>query len=241
MMFDFFISDPHFFHKKIIEYCHRPFSSVEEMNEAMIENYNKVVKSSDHVLWCGDSFFGGNEKSRKIMDRLNGKKSLVLGNHDSSPYNMASRGFEMVVNEIYLRIAGRNVTICHYDQWKFRSPWDNRYQELRPTIGPDEILIHGHTHQKTPLLLNQVNVGVDAWKFAPVAFEEVETIIKSMKPTIEGDPDQVLLLNYRAAVIERASMNAIDATWAAEDLMERKYDKFRSLGWESEVRKERSM
>jgi calcineurin-like phosphoesterase family protein len=231
-MFDFFISDPHFFHKNIIKYCNRPFSSVDEMNETMIENYNRLVKPKHSVLWCGDCFFAKNKESRKIMTRLNGEKHLVLGNHDSDPFNMVSRGFSSVVDEICLSIAGRKVKICHYDQWEFRSPWDDRYESLRPLVNPDEILIHGHTHQKSPVLLNQLNVGVDAWNFGPVSFDEVKLQIECMRPTIEGNPDIEHLAKYRKLVREKLKTS---------EILDSKYDKFRSLGWEAEWPQDRSM
>ena len=47
----FFTSDTHFFHGRIIELCNRPFHSVEEMNEALITNWNRVVPR-DGVVDC---------------------------------------------------------------------------------------------------------------------------------------------------------------------------------------------
>lgn len=77
-----FWADPHFNHTNIIKYCNRPFASVDEMNEALIENYNSVVGVND-VVWClGDFCFGPKENIAKIMLRLNGKLRLVKGNHD---------------------------------------------------------------------------------------------------------------------------------------------------------------
>ena len=49
----YFISDTHFFHKNIITYCDRPFSSVEEMNEQLIYNWNTIVSEDDDVIICG--------------------------------------------------------------------------------------------------------------------------------------------------------------------------------------------
>ena len=72
----FVISDTHFGHANIIKYCNRPFSSVEEMNERMIENWNSVVTVQDHVYHLGDVYFG-NETSN-FFHRLNGKKRLIL-------------------------------------------------------------------------------------------------------------------------------------------------------------------
>lgn len=77
-----FWADPHFNHMNIIKYCNRPFAGVDEMNEALIENYNSVVGANDDV-WClGDFCFGPKDNLAKIVSRLNGKIRLVKGNHD---------------------------------------------------------------------------------------------------------------------------------------------------------------
>ena len=78
-----FISDTHFGHKNILEYEkeHRPFNTVEEMNETIIERWNSVVKPKDLVYHLGDFCFG--KSALAIASRLNGRKILVLGNHDT--------------------------------------------------------------------------------------------------------------------------------------------------------------
>lgn len=83
----FIISDTHFGHAGMLNFLNydgtrmRPFSSVEEMDELMIENWNKLVKPMDKVYHLGDVFYkSGN--SDEIAKRLNGEKVLVRGNHD---------------------------------------------------------------------------------------------------------------------------------------------------------------
>ena len=81
-----FISDTHFGHKNIITFKDndgkliRPFSSVEEMDEVMVNNWNSVVKPEDRVYHLGDVVI--NRKCLPIMNRLNGRKKLIRGNHD---------------------------------------------------------------------------------------------------------------------------------------------------------------
>ena len=79
----FIISDTHFGHENIIKYCNRPFSSVEEMDEKMIKNWNETVSNNDVVLHLGDFGLGKKEYIASIVKRLNGKKILIMGNHDN--------------------------------------------------------------------------------------------------------------------------------------------------------------
>ena len=93
----YLIGDTHFYHKNIIKYCNRPFSSVEEMNETLIKNWNSVVKRDDKVIVVGDFALCGKDKIIEVGQRLNGKKTLILGNHDrASMSTYYEAGFEFV-------------------------------------------------------------------------------------------------------------------------------------------------
>lgn len=73
----YFISDTHFYHKSIIPYCHRPFPSVDEMNEKLIQNWNNTVSKDDKVYFLGDFCFGSANETRDILNRLNGFKVII--------------------------------------------------------------------------------------------------------------------------------------------------------------------
>ena len=93
----FVISDTHFGHENIIRYCGRPFASVEEMDEAMIKNWNETVSNNDIVLHLGDFGLGKKEYIASIIPRLHGKKILILGNHDNwSEQSYRDMGFHTV-------------------------------------------------------------------------------------------------------------------------------------------------
>lgn len=77
------ISDNHFNHQKIIEYCNRPFKTVEQMNEEMIKKWNSVVKEDDKIYHLGDFGFGSKEQIANVISKLNGRIFLILGNHDN--------------------------------------------------------------------------------------------------------------------------------------------------------------
>lgn len=94
MINTWFISDTHFSHKNILEYEKdaRPFVSIEEMNEKIIDNWNKNVKPNDIIYHCGDFAFGYDNID--IAGRLNGRKKLILGNHDIYDYRLYFPFFE---------------------------------------------------------------------------------------------------------------------------------------------------
>ena len=95
----FLIGDMHFMHKNIIKYCNRPFANVEEMTESLIKNWNSVVGKSDIVYVVGDFALCGKQKIIEIGNRLNGRKRLILGNHDgASIATYHEAGFEFVYN-----------------------------------------------------------------------------------------------------------------------------------------------
>lgn len=93
----FFIADTHFSHKNIINLCDRPFSNVNEMDNTMINNWNSVVKKEDKVFMVGDFALSGKNKIIEIGQQLNGRKTLILGNHDgASKKTYYEAGFEYV-------------------------------------------------------------------------------------------------------------------------------------------------
>lgn len=172
---DAFFSDPHFGHKNIIRYAERPFGTLGEMHRELIARYNRVVGLGDTCLWTGDCFFGGFEESREILSKLNGRKLLVLGNHDRGAGRMAEMGFALATDTLMMHIAGRTVRVCHYPYWGATE--DTRYPERRPPKYKGEVLIHGHTHSKKKREGNMIHVGVDAWDFTPARYDEVAQLV----------------------------------------------------------------
>lgn len=93
----YFIADTHFGHENIIAYENRPFDTVEEMDRVMIENWNTVVKAEDEVFVLGDFSFYGKDRNTEICRKLNGRKILVMGNHDTNePDYYKECGFQQV-------------------------------------------------------------------------------------------------------------------------------------------------
>jgi calcineurin-like phosphoesterase family protein len=181
-----FTSDTHYGHFNIIGYCDRPFYSIEHMTEALIENYNSVIGPEDNVVWVGDCFFLKRCIAKDIMAKLNGHKVLVRGNHDAGPSSIYyDLGFDLVVDTwLMLEIDQTPIRVCHFpyssDTPEFNEQAD-KYARQRPPRVDGEILIHGHTHSKEKLVKNMIHVGVDAWNYKPAMYDEVVTLVKSIK------------------------------------------------------------
>lgn len=128
-----FTSDTHFGHKNILEYEKetRPFSSVEEMNEKIIDNWNKTVNSLDIIYHLGDFVFGRNNIS--IAERLNGRKRLILGNHDVYDYRLYLPYFERLCGAFHWK--GCILTHIPVHPHNLGSWY--------------RINVHGHLHSKT--------------------------------------------------------------------------------------------
>lgn len=94
---DFFIADPHFGGENIIRYENRPFASAEEMDRALAERWNAVVEPQDTVYVLGDfSMYMDDDGDRELLQTLNGRKILIMGNHDRhrTPGQWRRLGFE---------------------------------------------------------------------------------------------------------------------------------------------------
>ena len=78
----YYTADTHFGHKSIIDMCKRPFKTIHQMDRALIERWNERVGHEDTVYHLGDVAFGPVSEGRKYFDLLNGKKHLIVGNHE---------------------------------------------------------------------------------------------------------------------------------------------------------------
>lgn len=155
----FVISDLHFFHKNIIKLTGRPYQDLEDMHINLIENWNKVVGKEDTIYILGDFAFGAFEKAESILTQLNGKKHLVIGNHDKfiDNKNFNKKLFASISNYCELNYNGEYYILSHYP---FRD-WNHMYR--------GSIHLHGHTHQKNIKTdKNCFCVCVEAHNYAPV-------------------------------------------------------------------------
>lgn len=194
----FFTSDTHFGHARIIDLVPRPFKDVAEMNEILVKNWNETVSPEDTVFHLGDVALGPIRDSLEHIRRLNGRKILVIGNHDRN-FRLGKRsgglepeewdeeyvkyGFQMVVGA-YASTLGpdmRNIFLSHFP-YDGDSHGEDRHAAARLFDG-GVALIHGHTHSTGDALsfsakgTPQIHVGVDAWDYRPVSEAEVMAVL----------------------------------------------------------------
>lgn len=180
----FVTSDIHFSHERIMEYCpeSRNFSSIEEMNETIVCNWNNTVSENDSVYILGDLFFGKVETAINYINRLNGKLFLVKGNHDHSKkikHESISSRFEWIRPYYELHHNKRLVVMFHFPI----EQWNQRHRGAYHT--------HGHLHSKNPEKLEhrRYDVGLDGSpNFAPYNLDELLIDIDNRliaEPTID--------------------------------------------------------
>lgn len=173
----FFIADTHFGHANIIKFCNRPFQSIEEHDEALIENWNKVVTRNDDVWHLGDFCFGrSDEDFYKVFRRLNGKIHFVKGNHDKLAMknrNAFASYYSSGITEI--EIEGVSVVLCHYPMLS----WNKSFHGSFHLFGH----VHGWVDRNPQWKRNRaLDVGVDVRNFTPIEWDEVVAICEMQEP-----------------------------------------------------------
>lgn len=155
-MKEFITSDLHFGHANIMKFCPktRPYSSVSEMDELMIRDWNALVGAEDHVFILGDVSFHQASKTNQILDRLNGKLILVAGNHDNKLLKDVKFRARFIEIHNYLEItrSKRHIVMFHYPILR----WNRS--------GHGSVHFHGHSHGSPTGLedLRCMDVGYDA-------------------------------------------------------------------------------
>lgn len=157
----FFTADTHLGHDNIIKYCNRPFSSVEEMDETIIKNWNSVVSKTDTVYHLGDFSF---RDPLIYLRRLNGNIVHIEGNHDKKFLEKFDRIYKMktiVIDKI-------TIVLCHFAMRVWEKSHFNSWH------------CYGHSHGELESYGKSYDVGVDNNNFSPVSFEELKTIMQKL-------------------------------------------------------------
>lgn len=168
-----FTADPHFGHRRAAVF--RGFEEVGKMDEALVRAWNDRVGPGDTVFLLGDVSFAGPGRTRELLDRLNGRIQLILGNHDK----VVQRGdvrdrFDEMVRYKEIRVA---TGMTHHDrQWVVLMHfalrvWNEHHHGAWH--------LYGHSHGHLEPVGRSMDVGVDAVDppLAPVSFDEVRSVL----------------------------------------------------------------
>lgn len=164
-------SDWHFGHDRQFIWKARGFSSVEEMNEAIIRNHNAMVKAEDDVYVLGDLMLGNADTGINCIEQLNGKLHIVRGNHDTDSrwaiYKQLPNIVEMD-NAIYLNYKKHHFYLSH-----FPTLTGNLEKE---SLKQMTLNLFGHTHQKENFYMDMpylYHCGVDSHACQPVLLDDI--------------------------------------------------------------------
>lgn len=196
----YFTADFHVGHKNILSFTNRPFKDINHMNEGLIKRYNSTVREEDVCYFLGDMGLGVGSELFKTINRLNGTKILILGNHDKKQQSMMNSGFDAVMHGCRMVIAGEMVTMTHcplrgvkredtrgmrgstgLENWHREKDHDDFSIE-----NSGQFHLHGHLHApnsgKSEVKLGrQWDVGVDGNNMAPVSISQIEAWIVKVK------------------------------------------------------------
>lgn len=175
----YFTSDHHFNHENVIKYDGRPFSSLEEMEEALIEGWNSTVRRGDIVYHVGDFAlsYGKKDAARisSIFSRLNGgEKHLIRGNHDRKEvYNLKWTSVDFY-KEVKVDLGGihkQRIILSHYAM----RVWNQMHR--------GSWMLYGHSHGSLSDIGGlTTDIGVKCWNYLPVSLDQIILFMENRTP-----------------------------------------------------------
>lgn len=168
-----FSADWHIGHKNILQYSKRPFATVEEHDEHLIQQQNELVQPGDNFYFLGDFALCDEERAIKFAKRLSGHKFIVFGNHDKR----LRRSKEFCSQFIWqkdltqIEVEGQKIILCHFAMKTWNQSHRGAWQ------------LYGHSHGSLPDDPNSLSfdVGVDCWDYKPVSFEQAKAKMATKK------------------------------------------------------------
>ena len=179
---NYYISDTHFGHENIIKHdanngC-KQFSSIEEHDNLIIENWNRVVTPQDNIYILGDFSWLYARETEELIKKLNGVKFLIKGNHDRWCKDGACKKlFQGIYDYKTIQDGDKMVVMSHYPIMFYQSQHRG------------SILLYGHVHQTreeklfqdackhisdtTDIPMNCYNVGCMLWDYTPVTLNQI--------------------------------------------------------------------
>ncbi len=184
-MTTYFCSDTHLGHRNIVELSHRPFASLKEMEDTIVNNWNARVSPQDEVFHLGDFCFGNKNFQTEMLARLRGRITIVRGNHDRSTKSLRDIGFHYVTDEAeFTDTFRRRWYLAHKPWWEMRDGAIGPQWQLCGHVHNDWKRLADHNGRETEYDI--VNVGVDVWDFTPRTFEELNAAEAKFMPLVDA-------------------------------------------------------
>lgn len=193
----YFTSDWHIGHKNCLKFDNRPFKDIDQMKKVLIRNFNSCVPKDGVTFVLGDVGMGSFEGIQDFIKRLNGRKILIMGNHDGTINRMYRLGFDAVLFNASIYIANELVTMSHCpltgvfreDTSGMRGStagenWHKEKQNRRFSLEDSgQFHLHGHLHsnKKESKLGRQWDVGVVGSEYRPIHIKKIESWISKHK------------------------------------------------------------
>lgn len=176
----FFTANLHLGHANIIRHCSHPFASTDEMDEALIQNWNTLVTPKDEVYILGDFTMRPAADAHRYLTRLNGRKYFIMGNHDKflrdGRFDEYADDLEWVKDYEMLYVVGQCFVLFHYPILE----WSQYYR--------GSIHLYGHVHNSSTsakllegLKGSAFNVGVDVNEYYPVKITDIKQSVVAKK------------------------------------------------------------
>ncbi|MEE1196626.1 MAG: hydrolase [Lachnospiraceae bacterium] len=122
---NYYIADPHFGHENVLKFDNRPFSSVDEMDEILITQWNAVVKDTDDVYIIGDFIYKSKKPAAWYLKQLKGRKHLIQGNHDHQLLKDEElvKEFVSIDKMTYVKDGDYTIVLCHFPIAEWNKYW----------------------------------------------------------------------------------------------------------------------
>ena len=154
------------------------------MNFTIINNWNRVVGKNDIVFHLGDFCFCGADKFKELVEKLNGRIYLILGNHDwKTIKNWHASKFEGVYQQLSIKVNGKKIYLNHFPFLCYAGTYyrfEDAVWQLFGHVHSSDQNKNGLDNQRLSMLFpTQYDVGVDNNNYTPVSFEQVNNIIET--------------------------------------------------------------
>lgn len=175
----FFTADNHLFHKNVLDFEDRPYETEEEMRNDIIKKWNEQVGHNDIIYIVGDFSLGHYTDTIETLEKLNGRKRMIKGNHDYSKVwdKIAKKDILEEYHEVGIKI-----------KYEKQEIWISHYP-MEIGLRPRKWSIHGHIHSLESTWNNQINVGMDSPHFKHKPFGELITIEEIYAIMLERAPE----------------------------------------------------